>query len=266
MKKSAFVLCVISIMALLMLAACGSQPTPAATPPAAQPPAEVPPAPVPNPPAQQPVPPVQQPATPAPSAAQPAAPVQAAAGCDITPTSIMTLCGQDYLPVQQDGCKFVFTANDTYHVGGDVTITRVKGTEADYLKQLDNLYAALETFELKPRSARGEQKPYSTFLWWTGSEIITVKGQTSLCPSDKLKKVAQAIEAGAPVKTADFCGVSKKSACEVDTDCVAAGCSNSICQATTDAQTISTCEFKDCYVAKNYGLSCGCVDKQCTWR
>lgn len=63
----------------------------------------------------------------------------------------------------------------------------------------------------------------------------------------------------------DFCGRSTMSYCLNNLDCVRGGCSGSICQAKTDEQVLTTCEYRDCYDAASYGLSCSCVDSKCQW-
>ena len=72
-------------------------------------------------------------------------------------------------------------------------------------------------------------------------------------------------DAGAPADGVDFCGWSTKGSCDSGADCLMAGCSSQICRARSEESLFSTCEWRDCYNAKAYGLSCGCVDGQCQW-
>ena len=65
--------------------------------------------------------------------------------------------------------------------------------------------------------------------------------------------------------TEPFCGISSRDSCESDSDCKKEGCSGQICQGSNDEGVVTTCEYKECYNAENYGLSCGCVDNQCIW-
>lgn len=62
-----------------------------------------------------------------------------------------------------------------------------------------------------------------------------------------------------------FCGRSTMSYCVNDLDCVKGGCSGSICQAKADEQVLTTCEYKECYSAEIYGLSCRCTEGKCQW-
>ena len=59
-----------------------------------------------------------------------------------------------------------------------------------------------------------------------------------------------------------FCGSSSFSSCLNDDDCLIGGCSGQICGG---EKTFSTCEYRDCYNAEKYGLSCGCIDGKCSW-
>ena len=63
----------------------------------------------------------------------------------------------------------------------------------------------------------------------------------------------------------EFCGFSTKSGCQNDSDCKKSGCSGQICQSISEESKISTCEWRDCYNAENYGLECKCVENQCQW-
>ena len=63
----------------------------------------------------------------------------------------------------------------------------------------------------------------------------------------------------------DFCGWSTNGECIYDSDCIVGGCSNQICQPKDEPSLITTCEWKDCYNASRYGLSCKCIDGKCQW-
>jgi eight-cysteine-cluster-containing protein len=69
-----------------------------------------------------------------------------------------------------------------------------------------------------------------------------------------------------PQSTGDFCGTSSQAACSSDSGCVTGGCSGQVCQGTSEPPTAGTCEWRDCYAATNYGLSCGCVAQKCAWK
>ncbi|MCF7861745.1 eight-cysteine-cluster domain-containing protein [Candidatus Woesearchaeota archaeon] len=63
-----------------------------------------------------------------------------------------------------------------------------------------------------------------------------------------------------------FCGSSGLESCDKDDDCVKSGCSGQICMSTEKAgQILSTCEYKECYNAANYDLTCGCYEGKCAW-
>lgn len=62
-----------------------------------------------------------------------------------------------------------------------------------------------------------------------------------------------------------FCGVSTNEPCETNDDCKAGGCSGHICQSASTPPKITTCEFKECYVARNYGKECLCLENKCQW-
>lgn len=62
-----------------------------------------------------------------------------------------------------------------------------------------------------------------------------------------------------------FCGKSTKVACQTDTDCTSGGCSDQICGSASDDGGVSTCEYTECYDKIKYGVTCGCVSRQCQW-
>ena len=61
-----------------------------------------------------------------------------------------------------------------------------------------------------------------------------------------------------------FCGWSTYSPCSKDSDCQAGGCSGQVCEKRGEG-TVTTCEFRDCYIAENYNLTCQCINNQCQW-
>ena len=61
-----------------------------------------------------------------------------------------------------------------------------------------------------------------------------------------------------------FCGWSTYSFCFTDSDCQAAGCSGQVCERIGE-KTITTCEWKDCYKAEDYNLTCQCISNRCQW-
>ncbi|MEM5869765.1 MAG: eight-cysteine-cluster domain-containing protein [Candidatus Aenigmatarchaeota archaeon] len=61
-----------------------------------------------------------------------------------------------------------------------------------------------------------------------------------------------------------FCGWSTYSSCSKDSDCQVGGCSGQVCERVNEG-TITTCEFRECYIAKNYNLTCQCINNKCQW-
>jgi eight-cysteine-cluster-containing protein len=61
-----------------------------------------------------------------------------------------------------------------------------------------------------------------------------------------------------------FCGWSTYGFCLRDSDCQAGGCSGQVCERKGE-ETITTCEWKDCYRAEDYNLTCQCINNQCQW-
>jgi eight-cysteine-cluster-containing protein len=68
-----------------------------------------------------------------------------------------------------------------------------------------------------------------------------------------------------PGKPESFCGRSTNATCKTDSDCVKGGCSSQICQGKAEEPMITTCEYRDCYNAAAYNLSCGCDEGKCRW-
>jgi eight-cysteine-cluster-containing protein len=71
-------------------------------------------------------------------------------------------------------------------------------------------------------------------------------------------------ENGECIQEQGFCGTSTYTECASDEDCAAGGCSGQICEA-SDEGTVTTCEYRDCYNAAQYGLECGCYGGKCQW-
>lgn len=63
-----------------------------------------------------------------------------------------------------------------------------------------------------------------------------------------------------------FCGWSTNGTCSGDGDCVSGGCSGQVCQGASEEPVITTCEYRECYDAQAYGISCGCVSGSCGWQ
>jgi len=64
----------------------------------------------------------------------------------------------------------------------------------------------------------------------------------------------------------EFCGYSTYGYCETDRDCIQGGCSGQVCASRDEiSNLITTCEYRECYNAKEYGLSCRCIENKCQW-
>jgi eight-cysteine-cluster-containing protein len=63
----------------------------------------------------------------------------------------------------------------------------------------------------------------------------------------------------------EFCGISTYSECQSDEDCIITGCSNQVCQSKNEEPLITTCEFRECFDARKFKVSCKCVDNKCQW-
>lgn len=68
------------------------------------------------------------------------------------------------------------------------------------------------------------------------------------------------------LNTKGFCGTSTLGTCNSDADCMSGGCSGQVCQSKSEEPIITTCEYRDCYNAEAYGLTCGCLNKKCQWQ
>jgi eight-cysteine-cluster-containing protein len=68
-----------------------------------------------------------------------------------------------------------------------------------------------------------------------------------------------------PTIMENFCGSSSLGKCAVDKDCLRGGCSGQACLSKNEKSRYTTCEWRDCYEAKKYGLECKCIDKTCQW-
>ncbi|WP_202320270.1 eight-cysteine-cluster domain-containing protein [Archaeoglobus neptunius] len=62
----------------------------------------------------------------------------------------------------------------------------------------------------------------------------------------------------------EFCGWSTYAECKSDADCTVGGCSGQVCMGSGE-DIVTTCDWKDCYDAKKFGMTCGCFEGQCQW-
>jgi len=63
----------------------------------------------------------------------------------------------------------------------------------------------------------------------------------------------------------DFCGQSTEGPCLSDSDCLTGGCSGEVCRSRLEEEITTICLFRECYRAKDYGLTCQCLNNQCQW-
>jgi len=61
-----------------------------------------------------------------------------------------------------------------------------------------------------------------------------------------------------------FCGFSTYGYCRSDTDCIVSGCSGQVCSSKNES-IFTTCEWKECYDSRRFGLECRCVSNACQW-
>jgi len=65
--------------------------------------------------------------------------------------------------------------------------------------------------------------------------------------------------------TEEFCGWATEGTCSTDEDCIVGGCSNQVCQSISEEPIVTTCEYKECYNAQTFGVSCKCLSNKCQW-
>ncbi|MEM5813009.1 MAG: eight-cysteine-cluster domain-containing protein [Candidatus Aenigmatarchaeota archaeon] len=63
----------------------------------------------------------------------------------------------------------------------------------------------------------------------------------------------------------EFCGISTYGKCSRDYDCIKDGCSQQVCRSIYEKEIITTCEWRECYDASQYGLECKCINNACQW-
>ncbi len=87
-------------------------------------------------------------------------------------------------------------------------------------------------------------------------------------PIEKLweKELIIGEEAALPQPKEGFCGTSTNGECSADSDCTSGGCSGQVCQSKSEEPMITTCEYRDCYNAEEYGVKCSCVTGTCAWK
>ncbi|MEM4472801.1 MAG: eight-cysteine-cluster domain-containing protein [Archaeoglobaceae archaeon] len=117
-------------------------------------------------------------------------------------------------------------------------------------------------------------------------EIIVVKGERikiierdydgilAKCVCQKVVKVYGVNDVGVDfidlfgvtqkLEKSEFCGVSTFTECRTDEDCRIGGCSGQVCMGVGD-EIITSCEYRECYDHRKYGIICKCVNNMCQW-
>jgi eight-cysteine-cluster-containing protein len=67
------------------------------------------------------------------------------------------------------------------------------------------------------------------------------------------------------VEEEEFCGISLKGECKEDEDCIISGCQDQVCQSAHEKGITTSCAYEGCYIAKDYNMSCQCVEGKCAW-
>jgi len=63
----------------------------------------------------------------------------------------------------------------------------------------------------------------------------------------------------------EFCGWSSYGKCNSNEDCITNGCSAQICRSRFEEPIITICEWKKCYEASKYRVTCKCIEGKCQW-
>ena len=88
-------------------------------------------------------------------------------------------------------------------------------------------------------------------VFWSQSERVQVPEFVHVIVPDR-------------VELGGFCGTSTYVECTAASDCNIGGCSGQLC-GTTPENSITTCEWKECYDDAQYGVACGCFEGKCQW-
>src|SRR3989338_5349097 len=88
-----------------------------------------------------------------------------------------------------------------------------------------------------------------------------VNGASQKPPFDSMEDCEAACASGLE----EFCGTSTEGECASDDDCVTGGGCGPVCQGAAEEPVNTTCEYRECYDSKKYGVECGCVEGKCQW-
>lgn len=167
------------------------------------------------------------------------------------------------IEVHQAKCPGCWTVDLEYLVDSE------KGFQADKIKvsvQIKDYVAVDSTFAREGASILTPLECQSE-----GGTVRIATGTVNPCmPSEEeIGEVSEFISPHACCKSKNedtgFCGSSTFGNCETSADCVPGGCSGQICMSKQDQPIDSTCEWKDCYDEKQFGLNCYCVESKCMW-
>ncbi|MBU0535547.1 MAG: eight-cysteine-cluster domain-containing protein [Nanoarchaeota archaeon] len=78
--------------------------------------------------------------------------------------------------------------------------------------------------------------------------------------------VQKSVQQDRVLEVNQFCGASTEYVCEADDECITSGCSGHICQGKAEEQSITTCDYKDCYDAQKHNVRCACDYGTCKWK
>lgn len=106
-----------------------------------------------------------------------------------------------------------------------------------------------------------------TKTWWIDLDIEKPGCHPACVVSEETRTAEINWRCTGPVipPKSKFCGSSTYGTCENDNECTTGGCSGQVCQSTNEESIITTCEYRECYDASKYGLSCKCVKNKCQW-
>lgn len=112
----------------------------------------------------------------------------------------------------------------------------------------------------------GEDNPYCIEVE-SGKVVIHLeKGfyDNLVCVGEKCESSSSGGGSVDEGETTQFCGISTQASCNLNSDCKEGGCSGQVCEAKNES-IVTICDYKDCYNADKYGLSCKCVSGKCKW-
>ena len=155
-------------------------------------------------------------------------------------------CGNETAPVRYDSPAGIEMSGSV----GDGSVCR---TAQGQLVQEDGFYVLNITTRAIPGVAAcincmGEIPWQANISGYNGLVMVYYDGRQVFPPSS------------------GFCGISTNGTCTADSDCISGGCSGQVCQSASEQPVITTCEYRDCYSARFFGVSCGCDAGKCRWK